>query len=433
MSDASSNSGNVDEEHGEIEPGLMAAIKKLKHRCDAANIPYTDVSDFDGDVGVELKMKNGRNFRPLSFWTTTGIEGMLALPFEKYVFLGDLEAICSYTDGIIEVGLRQSGSVFFQVNTIFKRLLGNDPVVDVEFDTAKLILDPPNEGLPNIEISRATPIFRKLSRAPIPKRLTLKLKNCTIKSHDTALDLIHSLVESVLFQIDLVSGLALMPERRRQIRPHKRRKAPLSIGIEYPRNQYEKAPLALYNYGRSAVGMPLLQFLAFYQVMEFYFPIYSQSEAHRKLKSLLKDPAFRVSKDSDISRLLAAIQTTRGGGFGDERAQLKATMIECTDADSIRAFLESDSDRKEFFLSKSKYHKIPIANPELDLRADVAERIYDIRCKIVHTKSDSRDSSFELLLPFTPEAEQLAFDIELVEFVAQRTLIIASTPLNLHG
>jgi hypothetical protein len=41
--------------------------------------------------------------------------------------------------------------------------------------------------------------------------------------------------------------------------------------------------------------MPLLQFLAFYQVIEFYFPTYSQAEAHRKLKAILKDPPFGVT------------------------------------------------------------------------------------------------------------------------------------------
>ena len=68
------------------------------------------------------------------------------------------------------------------------------------------------------------------------------------------------------------------------------------------------------------------------------------------------------------------------------------------------------------------YHKIPLANPNADLRADVADRIYDIRCKIVHTKNDSGIGDVELLLPFSREAEQLSHDIELVQYVAQETL-----------
>jgi hypothetical protein len=182
--------------------------------------------------------------------------------------------------------------------------------------------------------------------------------------------------------------------------------------------------------------MPLLQFLAFYQVIEFYFPIYSQSEAQRKLRAILKDPTFRGDHDTDIARLLAAIHVSRTGAFGDERSQLRATLVECTDSDALRRYFEADSERKEFFLTKAKslpYHKIPLANPSMDLRHDVADRVYDIRCKIVHTKTDSRDGSVELLLPFSQEAEQLSFDIDLVQHLAQLVLVVGSAPLNVHG
>ena len=144
--------------------------------------------------------------------------------------------------------------------------------------------------------------------------------------------------------------------------------------------------------------MPLLQFLAFYQVIEFYFPTYYQAEANRKIRAILKDPTFRSDRDADLGRILGAIQLNRSGGFGDERSHLKATLVECVDADGLRQFLEENEERKSFLSSKAKgltEHKLPIANPGLDLRNDVADRIYDIRCKIVHTKSDSRDGEVE--------------------------------------
>jgi hypothetical protein len=182
--------------------------------------------------------------------------------------------------------------------------------------------------------------------------------------------------------------------------------------------------------------MPLLQYLAFYQAIEFYFPVYSRSEAQRKLKMILKDPTFRSDRDADIARLLSAIYVSRTGAFGDERSQLRATLMECCDFEELRSFLEAEQSRKEFFLSKSKaqpYHKIPLGGPSVDLRNDVADRVYEIRCKIVHTKTDARDSAFELLLPFSAEAEQLSHDIELVQYLAKRVLISSSTSLNIHS
>jgi hypothetical protein len=207
------------------------------------------------------------------------------------------------------------------------------------------------------------------------------------------------------------------------------RKAERISELQYPKTEYNPAPLSLYWYGRSAKNLPLLQFLAFYQTIEFYFPIYSQSEAHRKLRNILKDPTFRGERDTDIAKLLAAIYVTRSGGYGDERSQLRATLLECVDSDELRQFFEVDKLRLDFFKSKhTPYHRIPLNNPSADLRPDVAERIYDIRCRIVHTKLDSRDGGVERLLPFSPEAEQLSFDIELVQHIAKLVLMIGSTP-----
>lgn len=65
-----------------------------------------------------------------------------------------------------------------------------------------------------------------------------------------------------------------------------------------------------------------------------------------------------------------------------------------------------------------------------DLRNDVADRIYDIRCKIVHTKNDLREGEPELLLAFSAEAQRLDFDIELVQYVARSVLIAGSSPMR---
>jgi hypothetical protein len=105
--------------------------------------------------------------------------------------------------------------------------------------------------------------------------------------------------------------------------------------------------------------------------------------------------------------------------------------MECIDSDALREFLMLDSERTEFYSAKTKtFHRIVLSNPSADLRGDVSERIYDIRCKIVHTKNDGRGGEIELLLPFSKEAEQLSYDIELIQYLAQQVLIAAGTPFQ---
>jgi hypothetical protein len=58
----------------------------------------------------------------------------------------------------------------------------------------------------------------------------------------------------------------------------------------------------------------------------------------------------------------------------------------------------------------------------------VASRIYDLRCRIVHTKDDAE---IELLLPFSTDLAHIKYDIDLVEFLARKVLIASGKPINL--
>lgn len=188
--------------------------------------------------------------------------------------------------------------------------------------------------------------------------------------------------------------------------------------------------MALYWYARSAAGMPLLQYLAYYQSIEYYFPTYSEAEGRRRIRGIINNPTFRAEKDADIGRILSAIRAG-GAGYGDERSQLRATIQECVDPSLLNEFFREADERVDFFSKKANglaNKKIPIRNTDADLRNDVADRIYEIRCKIVHTKGKEPD--LELLLPNSPQADLLSNDIELIQFVARAVLVAASSPLQ---
>jgi hypothetical protein len=178
--------------------------------------------------------------------------------------------------------------------------------------------------------------------------------------------------------------------------------------------------------------MPLLQFLAFYQVVEFYYPRFSNVEARKKLTSILKDPTFRSERDEHVDRLTSAIVVSRSGAIGDERSQLRSVINHCLDPDELRNFLQSDPDRESHFSGKNakpKFHKIPLQNKSLDVRNDVSDRIYDIRCKIIHTKNEPRNGDMDLILPFSSEAELITHDIDLIQFIAKSVLVSTSAPI----
>ena len=291
-----------------------AARSQLSQRCMAANLPCEITEPQDGSVRFKLGMKCGRDKRWLNLWSVESVRQLLSIEFEKYTFLSDLNAICSYEERTIEAGIHTVSNGFISSSYPLRRIFGH---TSAEFDSsdARLQASSPGEQLPGIEISVASDVYSKLVNDR-SRTFTLKLSGCQAGTHDSALALLIKISGSIFFQLDLITEipLTLTKERRRSSRPRPRfRRGNRPTDLSYPKTRFDEAPLSLYWYGRSATRMPLLQFLAFYQVLEFYFPIYSRAEAQRRLKTILKDPSFRGDRDTDIARLLSAIHINRTG------------------------------------------------------------------------------------------------------------------------
>ncbi|WP_108822154.1 hypothetical protein [Dysgonomonas sp. Marseille-P4361] len=207
-----------------------------------------------------------------------------------------------------------------------------------------------------------------------------------------------------------------------------------SATITEPQYEYASAPISLYWYAKESINMPIFQYLAFYQTLEFYFPIYSSYEAKQKIQNIIKDPRFNPNNDVDISKIISTIKNTSvGKSFGSERDQIKATIKVCIDNLELMSFFRAEENRFNFFAeNKGKSianQKISVKNTSSDLISEVAERIYEIRCRIVHSKSN--DDNFEVLLPYSTEVQKLNYALKLIEYISRKVLITSSRPLNI--
>src|SRR6266849_585844 len=70
--------------------------EELIRRCAAANITCEKEENEKGLVVFSIRMPSGRDKRLIQLTNQSSMEEFLAIPFEKYVFLSDYEAICSY-------------------------------------------------------------------------------------------------------------------------------------------------------------------------------------------------------------------------------------------------------------------------------------------------------------------------------------------------
>lgn len=398
---------------------------KLKAHCNEMGMKCE--IDLTPPPFVNVEFKNGRTTRTVYVGSEEAAETLLHYPLSEILFLGEYSAICSYRGGWIEAAVRAHGQGP-------RDSIARSSIFGVNAARA--------EGPAEIEITGSGGVKLRLSEKrnilywlDYGSPIYLKIEGIDISEHDKTLRLLEDLSNSLFMQIDFKFDSPLTLGRDRLL-PPRVLKSPGRLDEDnqliYPRFSYERSPSSLYWYARSATSMPLLQFLAFYQCIEFFFPQYSRQEAIAKIKNVLKDPAFDGTKDSYVNMILNTTLEGRRGSFLEERKQLGAALKQCVDETALRDFLSETEERKQYY--RHEYKKI--SDKKITLSDDAvvdqtAERIYDIRCKVVHTKNMDEGEGHDIILPFSREADLLMDDVELIKFLARKVLIASSAPLTI--
>ncbi len=368
--------------------------------------------------------------------------------FEKFRFLKSLEGIWSEEKETIEV---EVSNINLQNSRFLDRLaeiVKPSGIEDEEKEQELTNIELPSIGDLKISIGYCSKEFALLTSSRTReifhrslRKISIKIRGAKISNHDAAKDLIEKIANSIFFQIDMRFEIPLSLQSQRKswverINSSERKKSIIDQHaiISEPKYEYDNEPMSLYWYAKESFSMPIFQYLAYYQSIEFYFSVYSSYEAKQKIQSLIKDPRFDPNRDTDITKIISNIRISNGGkSFGSEREQLKSTIELCISNEEFLDFFKSDQDRFNFYSdNKGKTlsnHKISVKSEKSDFVAQVAARIYELRCRIVHSKASEGD--FDVLLPYSSDVMKMNFDIELIEFISRKVLIRSSRPIKI--
>ncbi|WP_402719144.1 hypothetical protein [Janthinobacterium rivuli] len=412
---------DFEDESGNFE-SAMKLIEDIKARCEKAEIKYVDSStQEDSYIDVCVQFPAGRDTKDILLYDFDDLKKFQAINFENYKLVGNYAAIVSYDLDVIEAVISVPGMSLGAFRMV-RRMLG---ILRPDNEYQEIVLESGSSGSPIIKLKDSSAELQIIAQSGNLK-LSIEITNSKVKSNEQAIDVLKKYSDSLFFAIDAQKNMFLSLVRRQSKRKYARPQKN-EVPLEFPRNFYENASIDLFWYARSAARMPLLQFLAYYQSIEFHYPAFYNADVGRKVKSILKNPSFRIENESDIARVVAVIKSN-GKGFASEKDQLKATLKECINNDDIENFIRADKERSKYFMNTSKgvsKFSINIQNPS-ELYNQVADRIYDIRCKIVHTKGDEGNEELDLLLPYSKEADNLQEDIELIRLLAQKVIIYTS-------
>ncbi|MEU9852798.1 hypothetical protein [Streptomyces sp. NPDC047974] len=456
----------IQEKRSELDPhDPRLALEKL---CIERGYE-TQWSWLQPDLRFRVGFPNGRSKRWQGI-SARSAEAYLSIDLPPFTYLGEFDAVHFRDRNIIEAyvltdapphrlfpGIRRIGHTQLE-------LVEPDEDGDIERQTAEVrigindawVLDfSPSADRPDMKISigsasrefailserhRRRGYLRDRDREALPNGLgrftSIQISGLGASRHDEALEMLKRVTDSVFFELDLRYGTApeLAPSEsksRSYLRTRPEREA-VQGSPRNPQNQYPEKALSLYRYGRGASGIPLLEYLAYYQVLEYFFPSYSHRDTLTKLRNELLDPRFRPDDDTNLVRIVN-IASGAGKGYGSESEQLRSTIGGCVTQEQVHSFITANDALVEHFSGKQKIKSVPVLNLDdahNDFITAVANRVYGIRCRIVHAKEEGGRTGVDLLLPFSKEAEALGPDIELVKFLAQKVLIAGASRLR---
>ncbi|MFC9861596.1 MULTISPECIES: hypothetical protein [unclassified Streptomyces] len=280
---------------------------------------------------------------------------------------------------------------------------------------------PPAADARKIRITRSDEALEVLYRRRLPQSLSVALELSGFSFSDPT-EAEEALVEygtSYCHEIARNAGVSLRlwnPDYALNGRSHRERAG----RVKFPVRTYDAIPAEMYAAATSTGRDSLERYLKYYQVLEFYMGraadtcALAQGKKVNEASSPYGTKPLRTERGKLDAVIDAALTTTQVTGHlvGDRllpdlsNPQL-ITGVHCL---PVGAAFQ------------------PVAGT--DYRSHVSERVYDLRCRIVHAKEGGGGKRPDVILPAGREARDLGPDIQLVAFLAERALQHWATPLT---
>lgn len=422
---------------------LSKALEQINKRCNKANIQHKWIEDISGHFILQVLIPKGSSYQAIEIMNNQDADYLVASEFELYQFVEGFEsAICSYSLNSIEAVIDSTDNNEVPRAFTLSRLIGkNYEIIEKDLKEGKgvrIVLKGGKNKTVKISIGKpSNNLLGMVNYYDTNDVLSILIEGLDIHSNDESADQLKQITNSLFYEIEKKRfDLHLFINREHDVTINdwgimkwQRGKRGIS-SISFPKFQYDNEPMELYWHAEGASQMPLLQYLAYYQILEWYYPKYSMLRAKSEVSNIIKDPEFDADDDNDIINIINGVSSKLGRNV-DEMSQLLDTIRECVSESDLDKELQIEP-MKEYFKKEYKSvsnYRISQEDISNDMRTQLANRIYDIRCKIVHSKVGNKRGK---IMPFSLEETLLQkFDLPLMKFVTNMVLVANRKHLEL--
>ncbi|WCL50655.1 hypothetical protein [Leptospira sp. GIMC2001] len=425
-------------------------IEEINSIC-LANKISIEVSDNNDWVDLSILLPNGSIDRKISPISDEQIELLMENNFQNYCFLENYNCVYNRKENkIISFLLLDNNtygvSFYIYLLHIYKKynrfivkeeieyyfsmdkesiIPENIEIIDDSDKTIKIIIGKPNNFY-RILFNKQFDYYN--SKFYNELMITIEYPIRTL-DENSILKILKDFSFPVFFQLDSIFNLSLKLERE----PNNKHEY-FKINTEdklhnliFPKIKYNEIACELYFNAINSKESPSIQFLNFYQILEFYFSAFTSDSHINKMKNILKSATFDLRVDEKINELYDIIKSSVQNTNRDEKNSLKIVIENGLKYNYFREIIQNNEEIKKFFLKDKKLSKYNLDFHELKLNdnfiSNLTNRIYDIRCQIVHKKVNPNENENEIFIYPNSEKEYLLkFDIFILKEITRNII-----------
>ncbi len=256
---------------------------------------------------------------------------------------------------------------------------------------------------------------------------TVKVHNIDERTIDNAWNTAQQVIDYCLFELSYLKGLPVglaeewPASRRMNADVFQFEEASEENLLPMPPADFDGDVVAFYQLGMST-RLPLMQYWAFYQVLEHFFVRIYDESLHKSLSDRLKDPRFKPSA-AQLDRIVQDVIDHLDAV--DEIAMLVSVLEKYVDPEKAIAFIT----QYETHLGEARYTKrrrLFGEDIEVKLDADtvldnIARTIHAIRLNLLY--SSDRFSRTARSVSYEKVSEIVKPEVPLLKFLAERVII----------
>jgi hypothetical protein len=256
--------------------------------------------------------------------------------------------------------------------------------------------------------------------------LTIKIMKMNAASIDEAKKTSDAIIDAALFGIACLKDLSFdlrteWPRRDQRIEPFRFEEKSDGTDLPLPRARYNPDLVRFYLRGCSASD-PVVQFLSFYQVLEYFFLTSADEKLYERLSTRLHDPHFSATP-KHLDRLIQ--DTLEHKRETDETEMLKLVLQRYTsEADVIQFISSYEAHLKDTLYTKKRSIFGEDNQVSLTLGhvfGGLSRRVKLVRNALIH--SSDRHERKDRYVPTRANETIIEREVPLVEFLAEKVVI----------